>query len=310
MISEKEFISQSLELNLFFLRIMKEHSIFLEATFVVKDKNLISQAHDFKRQFTNLLYYAISLSEGVISSSVLESNSIVTKYTMDAEKATESASGIYIDSSITSLENSLSPGTPIGNITYLTDQVYRLNQYSIASAKMIAEFKTKLLRNVLSCITFTNTYPLLIDHILREALFFAQLLTKLQNGIEFDVNKDIIEQESFGNRIMSEHSFFIRGLLDPTETELFEVLNNFGKEFEELRQEASSISKSQADLALLTSRTLESTKKLSNFKSQATEGLLTCNIKAIILPLLADHVLREANHYISQLENYDKISFV
>jgi hypothetical protein len=310
MISEKEFINQSLELNLFFLRIMKEHSIFLEAAFVLKDKNLIAQAHDFKCQFTNLLYHAISLSEGVISSSVLESNSIVTKYTLDAEKATEFASGIHIDSNLTSMENSLSPGMINKNISYLTDQVYRLNHSSIASAKMIAEFKSKLLNNVLSCKTFTNTYPLLIDHILREALFFAELLTKLQNGIEVDVNKDMIEQETFWNRIMSEHSFFIRGLLDPTEVELFNVSDNFGKEFEELRQEASSNNKSPIELSTLSSKTLESTKNLSNFKAQATEGLLTCNIKAIIVPLLADHVLREANHYLSLLENYNKISFV
>ena len=42
MLTKQEFINQSLELNLFFLRIMKEHSIFIEAALTLKNKDLIS----------------------------------------------------------------------------------------------------------------------------------------------------------------------------------------------------------------------------------------------------------------------------
>lgn len=304
MISKQKFINQSLELNLFFLRIMKEHSIFLEAAFSLKDRNLINQADTFKNEFTRLLSHAISLSEGVIPSRALEANEIVTKYTLDAEKATQFFTGIFIDSSITSRESSLVPGTNIKNISMLTEHVYMLNQHSIAATKMIAKFKAKLKNDVLSCRIFTTAYPLLIDHILREAIFFTELLTRLQNGIELDMKRDIVEQETFWNRIMSEHSFFIRGLLDPTEVELFNISNNFGKEFEVLREEASSVNKSSLDLSILTDNTLKATTKLRDFKAQGTEGLLGCKIKSIILPLLADHVLREANHYINLLDSF------
>ena len=307
MISKQKFINQSLELNLFFLRIMKEHSIFLEAAFVSKDKNLISQADAFKNEFTMLLSQAICLSEGVIPSRVLGANEIVTKYTLDAEKATQSASGIFIDSSLTARELSLSPGINNKNISMLSEHVYSLNQHSIAATQMIARFKRKLLQDVLSCKIFTNTYPLLIDHILREAIFFAELLTRLQNGIELDMKRDILEQETFWNRIMSEHSFFIRGLLDPTEVELFDIANNFGKEFEVLRKEASAMNNSSLDLSVQTDNTLNETIKLRDFKAQATEGLLDCKIKAIIVPLLGDHVLREANHYVNLLKSFSEM---
>ena len=227
MISKLKFINQSLELNLFFLRIMKEHSIFLEAAFTAKDQGLINQASSFKNEFTRLLSHAIFLSDGVIPSGILGSNEIVTKYTLDAEKATEAASGIFIDSSLTFRELSLSPGMNNKNLSRMAEEVYMLNHHSISATTMIAEFKTRLLQDVLSCRTFTNTYPLLIDHILREALFFRELLTRLQNGIEVDMKSDILQQEAFWNRIMSEHSFFIRGLLDPTEEVLFDIANNF-----------------------------------------------------------------------------------
>ena len=310
MISREKFINQSLELNLFFLRIMKEHSFFLEAAFVCKDKTLINQAENFKNEFTQLLSHAISLADGVISTRVLNSNEIVTKYTMDAEKATEFYTGISIDSSITSREHALSPvmhnnnNNNNRNITSLTDHVYSLNNASIRATSMIIQFKSTILNNVLSCRLFTNTYPLLIDHILREAIFFRDLLTRLQNGTELNMKRDVLEQETFWNRIMSEHSFFIRGLLDPTEVDLFNLANNFGKEFEDLRQEAISANNSSYDLSNLTDTTLEATTKLRDFKAQGTEGLIDCKIKSIILPLLGDHVLREANHYINLLETF------
>ena len=53
MLSDIGFIRQSLELNLFFLRIAKEHSIFLEAAFVPRDFCMAERADRFKREFTS-----------------------------------------------------------------------------------------------------------------------------------------------------------------------------------------------------------------------------------------------------------------
>lgn len=52
--------------------------------------------------------------------------------------------------------------------------------------------------------------------------------------------------------------------------------------------------------------TLNQTIQLKNFKQAGTDGIARCKIKSIILPLLADHVLREANHYIRLLETYEQ----
>ena len=44
--------------------------------------------------------------------------------------------------------------------------------------------------------------------------------------------------------------------------------------------------------------TLELTEKFRDFKQTGVQGIEACKIRSLILPLLADHVLREANHYI------------
>ncbi len=304
MLSREKFISLSLELNLFFMRIMKEHSLFLEAGFTSKNIELSEQADMLKDRFTRLLAETINLSRNVVSPEVLASGEIITEFTLEAERATEYFTGISIDTKVTSMEMSLSSGTAHRNIEMLTDQVFKLNQRGLQAINMIAQFKKQLLKDVLNCKIFTMNYPLLIDHILREALFYGKLLTRLQNGTVIDIKKDIVEQEIFWNRIMAEHSKFIRGLLDPTEEDLFDVANNFGNEFDILKQKAMELTNTIAPLPEVTQESLKAAENIRDFKRKGTEGIINCKIKSVILPLLGDHVLREANHYVRLLKSY------
>ena len=53
----------------------------------------------------------------------------------------------------------------------------------------------------------------------------------------------------------------------------------------------------------VTDKTIVETKKYIEFKTAGTEGIKECEIRTIILTLLADHVLREANHYFRILKD-------
>ena len=103
---------------------------------------------------------------------------------------------------------------------------------------------------------------------------------------------------------MMEHAQFIRGLLDPTECELIETANEFAKDYCHLLEEARKQDKKVMDA--LTEMILQTTKQYQEFKTAGTEGITGCKIRSIILPLLADHVLREANHYLRMLEHVHK----
>ena len=46
---------------------------------------------------------------------------------------------------------------------------------------------------------------------------------------------------------------------------------------------------------------LNETLRFRDFKTAGVQGIEDCKIRSVILPLLADHVLREANHYIRLL---------
>lgn len=302
MLSNEDFVRQSLDLNLFFLRIMKEHSFFLEAGFTPVNADLARQADAFKTQFEALLKEVVFIANGFISPDAASSGEIVTDYTLNAEKATTFFTGIQLDTSITMAELSLTKGAKQLNIQSLVHRVADINQRAIVLTQGLINFKTLVLDSMLNCRIFTFNYPLLIDHIRREAILFVELLTRLQNRVVVDIARFALEQESFWNRIMAEHAKFIRGLLDPTEEALFQTADKFGREFDALTAEALAAHNQITLLPAVTRESLRETVEIRDFKRQGTEGILACKIRSIIIPLLGDHVLREANHYLRLLK--------
>ena len=141
------------------------------------------------------------------------------------------------------------------------------------------------------------------EHLIEEAKTYRAYIKELENNKDIE-KSDIRKTELFWDEIMMEHALFIRGLLDPSENELIVKSNKFANEFEKLIKRAESITD---DTKLsVTDDTLSQTIKLRDFKKDGTKGILECKIRSIILPLLSDHVIREANHYIRILKKYNK----
>ncbi|MDF2655054.1 MAG: hypothetical protein K0R19_1528 [Bacillota bacterium] len=306
MLSNAEFARQSLGLHLFFTRIMKEHSFFLEIGFTPRDSNFTKTADEFRIAFDKVLRDVIMLSEGVVGMDILNSGEIITPFTLKAEEASTFYTGVQINTELTLMEDNLSAGDHSNLDNIKVQRVFDLNQYVIDLLEQLIKFKTRILNDVISCKMFTVNYPLLIDHILREAQLYRLLLQRLNGKEDVDIEKEALEQETFWNRIMAEHSLFIRGLLDPTENDLIITANNFGNEFNQLYEESKAAMNQTVPLSKVTSDSLRATIDISKFNAQGTQGILNCKVKSIIIPLLGDHVLRESNHFLRLLKTYSR----
>lgn len=301
MISKKEFVSMSLEINLFFSRIMKEHSIFVVASLPYKNKNLIDMALSFKNYYESLLVQVMPLAN-LINPKAIKSGAFVTKFTLEAENITQHYTGIPINTNITSFQLGLVGSNNIMVTNAVEQSVAMINQIAINLTKSLIKFKTRLLSDASSCKIFSHNYPTMIHHIRMEAEKYLNILEKLQRREEFESEMDIVKEEEFWNHIMEEHAKFIRGLLDPSEEKLIVTANDISIEFEKLVQEAQEVINKSDDIEELTNKSIQATKVIKDFKTQGTEGLLECKIKSIILPLLAEHTLREANYYLRLLK--------
>lgn len=294
----ENYITLSIETHLFFARIMKEHAIFLEAGFPCKDKTWIKQADWFRAQFENLLYEMIKIGNGRVHNCILTSDELVTEFTLKAEQRTKCLSGISINTELSMLEKKLRSGCICENNRTLHHMIRQINERSLWLLNKLIAFKENILCEVSNGNLFTTNYPLLIEHIMREAKLYRSTIESLVNQT-CSCHKDLFETEKFWNRIMMEHALFIRGLLDPSEEELINMADDFANDYKKLLEMA----KRQDCISMreLKQESLTETLQYREFKTTGVKGILNCDIASIILPLLADHVLREANHYIRLL---------
>lgn len=291
----RQYAASSLELHLFFARIMKEHALFLMAGFTPANENFTREAERFKDWFGELLERAVALADGAVSGEAIDSGEFLTPYTIQAERQTQQFTGIPIDTRLTLRETMLRGGTAAERDQALFQEVRRLNQRALRLLDGFISLKQQILSHVLSCRMFTMNYPLLLEHILREARLYRDYVSQLETEGRLDT-EDMRTVEQFWNRIMMEHAQFIRGLLDPTEEDLIAAADGFARDYARLLE----ASRSAQDRTF--PGTLAETRKFRDFKTAGVRGIEECHIRSVILPLLADHVLREANHYLRLLQ--------
>ena len=249
-LTEQLFVERSLTENRFWLRIMKEHALFLGDGFNRKDKHLIQQTDRFYHYFEQ-----------------------------QEKKAHQTPPNVEL--------------------------VRKLNEESIELVYGFRNFKRNLLIMIINCKVSGFNFPLLVDHIAREAEYFMRTLKKFNKGILEPIQDAIINENVFWLRIMMEHSRFIASLLDQSERNLVKTALKFGDDFETLLNQArdveSMLYRKQPTYPIIGKMNEDSenaTTELQSFKKAGLELIQSCQIKSVINPLLADHVVREAGHFL------------
>ncbi|MCJ8007047.1 DUF2935 domain-containing protein [Lederbergia wuyishanensis] len=249
-LTEQIFIERSLTENRFWLRIMKEHALFLGEGFNRKDTHLIQQTDRFH-------YY----------------------FEQQEKKAYQVPNNVTL--------------------------VRKLNEESIELVSGFRNFKRNLLILIINCKISGFNFPLLVDHIAREAEYFMRTLKKFNQGILDPIQDAIISENIFWLRIMMEHSRFIASLLDQSERNLVKAALKFGDDFEILLNQArdveSMLYRKQPTYPIIGKMNKDSesaAQEIRDFKQAGLDLIKSCQIRNVINPLLADHVLREANHFL------------
>lgn len=255
------FILKSLDSNRYWLRILKEHAIFIQAGLPCGRADLIQEAMVFEKQYHSLL-------------------TVANQMTNPTEQ----------------------------EILTLNNQAYNLTLRFI-------QYKTAILEYNLSCtMPLQNLYALLIDHIRREAILYTQELQRIQFGITEVPGFRIMTEQMFWTRIMADHSKFIINLLDPSERRLEKQAREFSDLFDDLKQQAIDLEGMISPSYMLiptierfTEEVEESTERLRDFKRVGRDLAGQCKMLSEIPELLADHVVREAEHFLKLLGEHKEL---
>lgn len=257
-LSEQLFIERSLTENRFWLRIMKEHALFLGEGFNRKDTQLIQQTDRFYHYFEQHERKAYQIPNNV-------------------------------------------------------EVIRRFNEESIELVSGFRNFKRNLLILIINCKVSGFNFPLLVDHIAREAEYFMRTLKKFNQGILEPIQDAIINENVFWLKIMMEHSRFIASLLDHSERNLVHTALKFGDDFEVLLNQARDVESmlhrkkpTYPIIGKLNKDSEDATAELREFKKAGLDLIKSCQIRSVINPLLADHVVREADHFLYMIHVLEK----
>ncbi len=310
-----DFIRESLELHLFWARIMKEHMIFLESGFMCKDQMLIQEADAFKCQFEEILHEANCLADGRICVGVLKSGELFTNMTLMVEEKTQELTCIPIASQLTVETMNLRPymghghghehGHQHGHGMEMVpcDQetgelVKALNEKAYACACALYEFTKKVLEEIKCCAITSHNFPSIYEHQMEETEMYMKQIKRIENQQYLDPTYYMVEMQMFWEHIMKEHAGVISHLLDPKEKAWIEVANEYATGYERLLNQFGDHVQPKPNLRKITNETIALTEAFREYKAVGTQAILCCQLSSLILPLLGDHLLREAIHYL------------
>lgn len=290
MLSTEDYIRLSIQNNLFWIRIMKEHAVFIEATMPPPGRQYANQAGRFKENYDRLMRLTIRLSNGVIQADDLHSGQFYTQYTIEAEQQAQISTGININTNLTRMEQNIEPYNPNCAVnTYMEQSISALNENLLSLTNSFVRFKAELLELRTTCGLFTMMYTADIEHVLLEAQRYQKILVGLQNRVDMNPEDDI----NFWTQNMAGHAKVMRGELDPTQGVFINQANAFANTFDTLANEETSVCNTPTEGTLL-----GETEDIAKFKAMITQGIIDCKVQAIMLALYTDHLLREANHFI------------
>ena len=173
-------------------------------------------------------------------------------------------------------------------------------------------FKRRLLQVAMRGELGGALYPSMLDHLSREAEYFLRLLESMNDCKAFRLWPKT-KEASFWIRLMSDHSDFIRQMLDPSEAILIDTTEGFSGEFDELFRQSidfTSMLRSANGGVPAFGRFLQDSRvagmRLRDFKRALHTMLEEKKVLSLMTPLFADHIRREADHFLmvlAMLEN-------
>ena len=186
----------------------------------------------------------------------------------------------------------------------------------IAAVRALIAFQRGILALMLQCSIRPSIPPLFVDHITREAVHFLELLLNPQPPLS--TIQQALRRAVFWLRQMKEHIEFIIHLLDPSERLLINQAEKLLKVFRKLLETArdlESMSESRPRFFNAAVRFIfevnEKTAILRDFKATAHELVVLCRVLSTVPdPLLTDHVRREADKFLKEMEEFKSLTNV
>ena len=297
MLKEQDFLEQSLNSSLFYLRTLRDFCINIQLSFY-GNSEYIGRASSLAKQSQDLGRELITYTNGIIPKDAKEYQLYYTDYTLATEKLTEELFNLNLATDITENISNLTVGTnqapTLENIKKIED--FNKEALTIATefVNLAEEIRKKLLNNEL----FSYSYPLLYDYMIRTINIYKAELVRLEEKIVKDPIL-VVDTEYDYNITVYEIISFLRGLINPNAARYILELNELiNEEYPKLLDNYNNLPLSPENQLMLSEESLRLLRKTRILIKDMLKDLLDANLYFIIEPLAIDNFYRNTNYFL------------
>lgn len=295
MLSDLDFVKQTLINNLYYLRTMNQFCIDIYLSFLENNMEYKDIAINFARAIEDLGRRLIKYVDGYLAD-VLDEGIFVTEYTLPLEKLTEKLFDVTIATDLTEFELNLNPGTNQEAPINIVNDLIKINAEAMVLATNFTNFckeiYTKQRRNDL----FSYNYPALYRYMIEEIKLYETTLGRLNNKNKVDPTY-VIDYQYWFTTSMKDAATFIRGYVDPEKSDVFTRANSFVNEFDYLIDEYKNIVLSPQSQDSLINKTARAVERFRSFLSDVIQEVLEGNLTFIVSPIFLDNIYTSVNYF-------------
>lgn len=297
MLKEQDFLEQSLNSNLFYLRTLRDFCINIQLSFY-GNSEYIGRASSLAKQSQDLGRELVTYTNGIIPKDAKEYQLYYTDYTLATEKLTEELFNLNLATDITENISNLTVGTnqapTLENIKKIEDFNKKALTIATEFVDLAEEIRKKLLNNEL----FSYSYPLLYDYMIRTINIYKAELVRLEEKTVKDPIL-VVDTEYDYNITVYEIISFLRGLINPNAESYISVLNELlNEEYPKLLDDYNNLPLSPENQLMLSEESLRLLRKTRILIKDMLKDLLDANLYFIIEPLAIDNFYRNTNYFL------------
>lgn len=300
MLSDDRFVQESLITNLFYLRTIREFCINIQSSFFKNNESYINQAEEYAIECGKLAEKYLSIANSNINEFALNSQILVTDYTLDSEYLTEKLFGVSINTEFTKKELALIPGA---NPDPSEEMINQLEEWNLQASSLVSafiEFCTKIVTAQVTNELFSYSYPSLIFYMIEECSLYYRKLDQLIQKLDTNPTT-VLDLEFWFNQSMRQQALFIRGLVDPSYEDVYRLAASFTVEYNQLLSDYQTTALTPENQQMLTDRSIELVQRFQTFIKELITNVLNAKLYFIVEPIFLDNMLTEANYFLYQL---------
>lgn len=275
--------------------------MFIISFLTNKEQNFKDLLLEDIKKYQELFKRIIPFSNNKVSKEFLNSDILYTSYTRDLELDTIKYFDIGLDPSITLECLNLIPG----NIDLL--DLKEVDKY-MEELLHLLDKSTNTLNNISTYIKennmFLTIYPLVVDHIINENKLLKDTLERLLKKEGTDPTY-VYTLEYYYTNFLKEHSLLIRNLINPVKNKEVEMSNKYYNLYNSLLTSFNN-EVSPYSIDGIYNKCINITNSFKSFLNETINMTINNHSNFMIVPIILDHLLREANSYINNLNHFNR----